>query len=109
MATESIEAPKMAICITCPFYFPPRGECRANPPTAVLHAAERFEPTKSETGEILGGTSTIVGPKQPTSYFPPQRPDSWCGFHPMRRNGERYEEFNAPPPPPPVNLLKGIT
>lgn len=117
MTTVEVPAPAMpAICATCPFYFAPRGECRATIPTGVLHANERFEPLIGEdgkpildaNGQPVDGITKVIGPKQPTSFFPPQRPDSWCGHHPMRRDGQRFEELMMKPQIPP-DIIKGIT
>jgi hypothetical protein len=107
-----------AICATCPFYFQPRQECRATLPMGVLHANERFEPIVGddgkpilENGQPIGGVIKVIGPRQPTSFFPPQRPDSWCGNHPLRKDGKVFQEVMMQQPSPilPPDLLKGIT
>lgn len=104
-----------ATCSTCPFYFEARHECRGAMPTAVLFAPEKFTPDLDPvTNEVVGGTVTVMGGKQPTSYFPPQRPDSWCGNHPLRRSGQVFPEIQprqnlvVPGMNIPVDLLKGI-
>jgi hypothetical protein len=97
---ESIPAP---ICATCSFYYMPKRECRHSPPKVELWAPEEPNP--------LSGKLERMKPMQPTSYFAPQHPDSWCGQHPQRVGGGKFEDAPQAPPLmiPKLDLIKGIT
>ena len=87
-------------CSNCPFYFPLKRECRYDPPKVQLYAPMQPNP--------LTPRLEPIGPEQPTSYFPPQHPESWCGRHPGRRDGQQVVE-PEPLPAPVIDLIKGIT